>query len=329
MIDFRYHVVSIVAVFLALTVGLVLGASFLKPAALDGLHSEISSLNQDKSTLEQQQRLLDSDNSRLDQYIDQTAGTLVNTQLAGQSVSVVRISGSDDPATDATLKLIKQADATITSDITITAAFTDPASTQQLAQLVAQYTPSGQSTLAGSTLDQAVNLLSDALTAPTGSASAVLGAPHTGMTDAEAVAALKGFAAAGLITITTPPTGEANSGPDVAFIAAPTGASSDVQNTTYLQLAQDLHASGAGPVVGAPAGAAAAGGLISAVLASATATKDVSTVDDLDQTIGQVALVFAAFQEATDEASAGHYGTTGTTDGVLPKLPTLPTPAAN
>ena len=44
MIDFRYHVVSIIAVFLALSVGLVLGASFLKEAAVSGLDTQVQDL---------------------------------------------------------------------------------------------------------------------------------------------------------------------------------------------------------------------------------------------------------------------------------------------
>ena len=37
MIDFRYHLVSIVAVFLALAIGIVVGSTALKPAVLTGL----------------------------------------------------------------------------------------------------------------------------------------------------------------------------------------------------------------------------------------------------------------------------------------------------
>ncbi|MEE2045447.1 copper transporter, partial [Nocardiopsis tropica] len=39
MIDFRYHLVSIVAVFLALTVGLVLGTTMLQDPLLNTLQS--------------------------------------------------------------------------------------------------------------------------------------------------------------------------------------------------------------------------------------------------------------------------------------------------
>jgi hypothetical protein len=329
VIDFRYHVVSIVAVFLALTVGLVLGASFLKPAALDGLHTEISSLNQDKSTLEQQQRLQDAQTSRLEQYIDETAGNLVSGQLAGETVVVVRIAGEDEASADATVALIRQAGATLSADVTVTGAFTDPADSAQLAALVTRYTPAGQSVPGGTGLERAVNLLGEALTAPGASIATVLPTPRPGMTDSEAAAMLQGFAKDGMISVTTPPTGNAADGPDVAFIAAPSAANTDAQNNAYVQLAQDLRASAVSPVIGGPAGAVAAGGLIDAVLKSPTATKEISTVDDFDQTIGRVAVVFAAFQAASGGTGVGHYGTTGATDGLLPKLPELPIPATD
>ena len=44
MIDFRYHLVSIVAVFLALAIGIVLGATELQGSVIDGLRSSSNSL---------------------------------------------------------------------------------------------------------------------------------------------------------------------------------------------------------------------------------------------------------------------------------------------
>ena len=51
MIDFRYHVVSIVAVFLALTVGLVIGSSYLSKVAYDELNNQLSSLRSQNQAL--------------------------------------------------------------------------------------------------------------------------------------------------------------------------------------------------------------------------------------------------------------------------------------
>ena len=61
MIDFRYHLVSIVAIFLALSLGLLLGSTELRPYVQKGLnglsktqHNEIESLLGQKAQLQGQ-----------------------------------------------------------------------------------------------------------------------------------------------------------------------------------------------------------------------------------------------------------------------------------
>ena len=55
MIDFRYHLVSIVAVFLALAIGIVIGASTLKPEVASFFNrestSELRQINANRSTI--------------------------------------------------------------------------------------------------------------------------------------------------------------------------------------------------------------------------------------------------------------------------------------
>ena len=54
MIDFRYHLVSIVSIFLALAVGIVLGAGPLKGELGNTLNKEVAGLRQDKADLNKQ-----------------------------------------------------------------------------------------------------------------------------------------------------------------------------------------------------------------------------------------------------------------------------------
>ena len=329
MIDFRYHVVSIVAVFLALTVGLVLGASFLSSAQIDILKGQITSANNAKSGLENENRAMANMNKQLQDYIDETKDNLVNNQLYNAYVVVVRAAGSDDGATDSVLTLTKRASATITADITINATFADPSSAGQLSTLILEYTPTGQTLAGDDIVSQAMNLLAAALTAQatsgTGAPPTVSNPPKT-MTADWSVRTLKAFRDIGVITVNTMPNAATMTKPTAAFIAAPDkAATTDAQNAVYLTLAQTLHASGVGTVVGGRAVAAGAGGLIAAVLKNTSVARMVSTVDDTDTTTGQVAVVFVLYQEtANSQGAAGHYGTTGSTDGLLPKLPTLP-----
>ena len=48
MIDFRYHLVSLVSVFLALAVGIVLGAGPLNEPIARGLSQSVQQLRQDR-----------------------------------------------------------------------------------------------------------------------------------------------------------------------------------------------------------------------------------------------------------------------------------------
>ena len=52
MIDFRYHLVSLIAVFLAIALGIVIGTTQLNGKVLDDLRGQVSSLEQDKRGLE-------------------------------------------------------------------------------------------------------------------------------------------------------------------------------------------------------------------------------------------------------------------------------------
>ncbi|RAD64859.1 copper transporter, partial [Burkholderia multivorans] len=51
MIDFRYHLVSLVSVFLALAVGIVLGAGPLKEPIGESLQSQVDALRADRDDL--------------------------------------------------------------------------------------------------------------------------------------------------------------------------------------------------------------------------------------------------------------------------------------
>jgi Copper transport outer membrane protein, MctB len=331
LIDFRYHVVSIIAVFLALTVGLILGATIVNQDAVNNLHGTINGQTNQINTLKQDNRSLTGANGQLQNYINTTKNNLVSGALEPYSVIVVRIDGSDDGLNKSTLALIKQASATVVWDITVNKTFADGSSGDQLAQLVTAYTPLGQP-VTGTGTTAAMNLLAEALTAQqslsTPPSSGTTGTAPSTMTPDWAVRTLQAFAQNGVVTVNSMPGSTVVTRPNAAFIAAPAQAGDAPANAAYIALAQALHADGTGAVIAGTAGAAGAGGLITAVLKS-TAAKSVSTVDDLDQITGQVAVVFVLYQEAANaSAAAGHYGTVGTTDGLLPKLPTLPTPSA-
>jgi hypothetical protein len=349
MIDFRYHVVSIVAIFLALTVGLVIGASILSKGVADSLRSDLSQRNDQIKSQQQQINTLKTQMDQQNKYITDTAGQLVAGRLSGLCVAVVDIAGSDSDAYSGVHTMLqKQSDATVCSDTTINASLSTAASSDQqetLSQLVAEHTPTGQKPT-GTVAQESMELIGEALTtyqtpgasaaastpaappnstatskattAPTGAAT---GAASGTMTAGEALSTLKDYQSAGFITMATQPvSGEQAS---LAYIQAPTAANADADNQTYITLAEALRKGGAGTVVGGSGDSAEKAGLVYAIINDSTATREISTVDNTDVTMGQVATVFCLAAEAqAGDASAGHYGTGANNDGPLPPIAT-------
>lgn len=343
MIDFRYHVVSIVAVFLALTVGLVIGASILSKGLADSLRGDLAQSNSQIKNQQNQLTELNGEIEQRDRYISATAAGLVAHQLDAGCIAVVQIAGADSDAYGGVATMLqKQSGAAICSETTVNAAFTADGSQQQLSELLASHTPVGQ-TLAGATVQQqAATLLGEALTtvqpgstttlvqssvvkstaapgasSPPGGAGGNAGVSGTGLTASEAMSTLKDFQNDGMISMNVAPTdwGQAN----LAYLAAPAAASPDPANQAYLSLAEAMRKGGALPVVGGSGQSADKGGLIAAVIADSTASRDIPTVDDTDSTMGQVASVFCLAELLQGGSSvAGHYGTGADNDGLVP-----------
>ena len=279
-------------------------------------------------------------------------------RLSGLCVAVLEIAGADGNAYSSTRAMIqKQAGATVCSETMINAAFTASSSEPTLNTLLREHTPKGQK-LSGTLAQQGVELIAEAVTAyqevgavaqtagatptptdtatakathPTGTSSASASpsatpsatdssAASTGtLTSGQALGTLDDFQSAGLITILTQPAaGELAS---LAYIQAPSSANADADNQTYLTLAESLHKDGVATVVGGSGDSAAKGGLVYAIVNDSTATREISTVDDTDVTMGQVASVFSLAAEAQGATTAaGHYGTGADNDGPVPVI---------
>jgi hypothetical protein len=92
MFDLRYHVASLAAVFLALTIGIILGVAI--SGKVKGAESSItaSELNRVRSELQAERDAALSDRERLadfDAYVDLTYAPLMENRLAGKSFALV------------------------------------------------------------------------------------------------------------------------------------------------------------------------------------------------------------------------------------------------
>jgi hypothetical protein len=318
LIDFRYHVVSIVAVFLALTVGLVIGSSFLSKAAWGELNDQLGQLRGQNQSLRTTQNQLTAQVRDRDSLIVALGPDAVHGKLTGHSVAVVLLPGADKSIGDATADLLTEAGATVTGEVAVKSALVDPGQLTKVASV---------STTVAALLD--VTRSGVQTTAPAGAladlASAIVrksqsdsgGAAHASpVTDTDAEHILSAYSAAGYIDVKSTALPAADL---VVVVAPPPGQApaAEVDNGYYLGFMKALDG-GRGTVLAGSASAVAAPGLLNAALKDGWASKNISTADSADLASGRIITVFALAEELTGKT--GHYGLTGTADGPLPVL---------
>lgn len=136
MIDFKYHVVSIVAVFLALAVGIVLGTNVLSGDVLSNLKSQTNELRKEAQDLraqnQQQQNQLNADQDFL-QALEPMA---VAGKLQGRGVVVISVPGASKDVRQNAVKTLVDAGAIVTAQVDLDASYDDPAKATALNSLV-------------------------------------------------------------------------------------------------------------------------------------------------------------------------------------------------
>ena len=111
MINFRYHLVSLLAVFLALAVGIVVGSTVVDRAIVDGLRSRIDEVERKADARKDENERLRAEVGRLEEYAEETAPWAVAGRLTGVPVAVIAESDADDGALDAAVLALRDAGA--------------------------------------------------------------------------------------------------------------------------------------------------------------------------------------------------------------------------
>ena len=322
MIDFRYHVVSLVSVFLALAVGIVLGAGPLKDRVTDSL---VTALQQQTKSLRDETKALRDDKDaataavqRRDEVLTTVSPALTADQLGGRTVVLVLLPGADSGGLDPLIAALKSAGATVTGRITVRPDWTDPARRtfrDELANQLQSALPTAVPGSGGTDRVLAALLARATVTAELVSA----GAP-----DSQGQTILEGLRSGKLIDVDGSLQGRATLGLLVAAPvqtsdpAAPSPAAGATLNAE-VALAEALDAGSSGAVAEGPASAAGPGGLLAAIRGDDAVAGKVSTVDTGGTPMGDIAAVLALSQQLT--GAAGSYGFGAGADQPLPKLP--------
>lgn len=294
----RYHVVSIAAVFLALALGVVLGASGVSDRLLSAVSAERDDLGGRVQTLTGERDDLAAAARASDEFARRVGPAAVRGLLDGQAVTIVT-AGADVADRDGLVALLGQAGATVAGEVALTPAVGDPGRADQLRELTAGLLPTGAQLPAASDTGSLLGGLLGGALLEGGDAAAVL----SGLAAAGFVQAGDTPAPASLVVVLT---GGALTGVDAADAAA-----------VVARLAAELDRRGAGAVLAGRTGSADSTGPVGVARADSTVTAALSTVDDVQSGPGQVSTVLALREQL--DGRAGRYGTAATaSDGAAP-----------
>ena len=310
MISFRYHIVSIVSVFLALAVGVALGGGPLKGEVDHTLVNQVKADRQAKADLKAQIAAMRNTNQFEDSFAGTVAPGLLAGTLKGRAVTLMVLPGASQDAVSSLSELVGQAGGTVGGTMRIGQKLLDVANKQLVDELGSQLlsgasdvnAPQGASGYQrmGALIARAVGTTEDGGAAVDDTANSILA----------------GLSTAGLMTSE----GDLNRrGSLVLMVAGPsTGTSEQRQgaNTIVSTLAEEIDADTDGVVITAPVDTARSDGLIAAVRADVVTARDVSTVDVLDRTAGRVVTVMALADQA--RGKTGAYGAMNAADGAMP-----------
>ncbi|NYI03369.1 copper transporter [Allostreptomyces psammosilenae] len=126
MINFRYHVVSIVAVFLALALGLILGGSLLNQAAFEDLSRRVQDLNEEAEENHEQINELTQAQQYRDSVIRELTPTMVDGTLTGHTTVIVSLPGADNDTVGAMRSVIEEAGGQVSGTVRLSDAWSDP-----------------------------------------------------------------------------------------------------------------------------------------------------------------------------------------------------------
>ena len=110
MINFRYHVISLIAVFLALAIGVIMGSAVIDRAIVDRLENQQEGLREDIREVQETNDALRAENRDLretaEQLTEEGSQRLLTGTLGDVPVLVVATRGVDDDGFDALLSLL-------------------------------------------------------------------------------------------------------------------------------------------------------------------------------------------------------------------------------
>jgi hypothetical protein len=314
VVSFRYHLVSLIAVFMALATGILVGSSLLNQSLIDSQRSTIAQQATEKDNLRRDLDTVRNEVLYRDSYLKDLDDRVLAGQLAGQRVVLFTMPGASGGDADGLTEALKKSGARVTGRVGMDANFfatsedpRDVAAKAEARDAIIRKTPipelRGQPAavqLAGAVLTKGG--VDRAMTAPAKTLLQQL--DRGGFISKSGLDERADLA----VVLCGPPPDPALSTPDRT-------------GDGMVELVAALDAAGNGVVVAAPT-KAAVGGVMDAVRKAETTRDTISTVDTVETVFGQVATVFALVEQMG--GGVGHYGSTSDSDAPFPAANTPP-----
>jgi hypothetical protein len=316
VISLRYHIVSLVAVFLALALGIVVGSTVLQEGTVSVLRATSEAVRAKSEENSRKNVELTRQIGDLQRFGVAVLPELVQNRLKGRSVVLVDTDKVDSGMRDAVRKVLEDAGAQVDGQITFSddrLALAADAERTALGRLLA-VDAGAPDVLRGELIRRLANRLATPAAIPqedSQRASDML----TGLQDADFLADLKLSRPLAAGTDPFPRQGSLF----VLLGPSATATATAVAPDAFLvPLADQVSARGAPVAGGEPAAVPAASSWITALRNNRAVSRRVSGLDSVDTVYGQLALV-QALQGSLQQLPAGQYGIKDGASGLLPE----------
>lgn len=304
MINFRYHIVSVTAVFLALAIGLVLGTTALNGPTMDALSETVSSLRGDNESLRDQVVQLEEDAVDEQEFAVEAAPAMLGGRLEDENVAVVSIGAAAPDHVEGVNTMLDHSAADQAGWLTFTDEFVNPANSDTLVDLVSDLTPSDFDPPNSVDGVESVSALLAAAMFDDG--------PSISGDDRDAVVA--GLDSLNMVTVESELDAQATA--IVIVTGTPyTDVDSIERNENVFTFVGEFGE--VGPTVAASP-TYVDGDAVSTVRSDVDLVEEVSTIDNSSGPEGQVSVVMALPERI--DGTVGHYGTGSGATALVPRL---------
>lgn len=308
MIDFRYHLISIIAIFLALAAGITLGAGPFHDPVNAQIAADEDQNRADEAELRDQLSAAQQSQAFEDAFAASVGDDLLGDRLEDRTVALFLLPGADEESASGLQQQIEAAGGSVTTQVGLTEKMIDPGE-RQFAEGVARQSLDGQSDVPDTSGLSSYELLG------TGLGRAFLTDGSEAKYDSAASTITSAYREAGFLEDAKEPGERADLAVFVTGGARDTAA--DGQDELVATVAASADSVGLGAVVAGAPTSGDDGGAVGYVR-DGDLSGTVSTVDAVTARAGQIVTVLALEQEAGGKS--GQYGTGEGVDGVMPDV---------